>query len=101
MRCLFLFLFLALPATAIAADAESSPSNSSAPRSIPACGATVADALKQAQRSLDANDTLSQRAALQCLIEAVAKLNSAQPIQQRDGHQTLSVPSNPIIYNVK
>jgi hypothetical protein len=96
MRCFFLALFLALPSIAIAAAAESGPSASRSSLPIPACGATVADALRRAQLSLDAGTAQSQRAAVQCLIEAVSALREQNPVAKRaDGGFVLTAPSDP------
>jgi hypothetical protein len=101
MRCCFLVLLLALPSSAFAAGAESGPSASPWPRPVQACGATVADALKQAQLSLDAGTAQSQRAALEFVIEAVGRLDAISPVKQREGHQNLSVPDNHTVMTVK
>ncbi len=97
MRCFFLLLFLALPATAIAADSAPDQSTTIASRPTSSCGTKIADALSQARASLAKKDTGSERNALECLIEAVAKLEAEMhavlPAESGDG---LAIPKTTV-----
>ena len=62
------------------------------------CGSSINDDLKQARQVLD-NDANQQR-AIECLIEAVAKLDADKPNALReDGDRVLIAPSVPRITN--
>jgi hypothetical protein len=90
MRCFLFLLVFAFPITAIAANAFDDHSRNAASN----CGATTADALKQARVSLANRDAASERTALECLVEAVSRLEAEQPVTYRglDNHLTIAVP---------
>jgi len=83
-----------------AVSSNASDQNASATNQLTTrCGATAADAVKQARLSLRSNDAGSERAALTCLIEAVSALNAQTPtVTRADGDLVLSAPgySGPI-----
>ena len=84
-HCLLSFLLLlsAIPAAFASAPDPQSPS----------CGATVADALKQARLSLASPEAGSERVALTCLIEAVGDMEADKSEAVRsDGTHVVAVP---------
>jgi hypothetical protein len=93
----FLLLFDLEMFPAFAASSSNSPDQiaSATNQQTASCGATVADALKQARVALGSNNTGSERAALACLIEAVSRLNTQAVVKTpaADGHPVLAVPS--------
>jgi ribonuclease HI len=95
MRCFFFFLFLALPITAIAADAATDQSAAIASHQASNCGVTAADALKLARASLAQKDATSQRAALECLVEALSRIEAEKITITRDSEShVLAVPQS-------
>lgn len=83
----FFILALLAPMAAFASDQPATKPASQ-------CGATVADALKQARLSLRNKDAGSERVVLACLIEAVDRLDAQTPTATRaDGNRVLTVPS--------
>jgi hypothetical protein len=101
MRGFFLLLAILMlfdlgmpPAVAAASSNASDQTTSTTNQQSSRCGATVADAVKQARLSLRNNVAESERAALACLIEAVSRLNTQAITKTRgDGDVVLSVPS--------
>lgn len=94
MRCFFLVPFLLLAISVYASVAKAEQVGAASSQSASNCGATTADALKQARASFADNKGASEHAALGCLIEAVTRLEGEQPFSHRgaDQHPTIAVP---------
>jgi hypothetical protein len=95
---LFLLLFLiAFPAIAQAGNAPASQSAAVTSGDPLACADNIDEALEKARRALGGNAPGAEHVALVCLLDAVNKLEAAQPVGHRgpDQHAVLAAPQVP------